>query len=51
MTGTMHEEAEKLKSILSTHKNVTFAHVGTITPAVGIHSGPRLLAIAILTEI
>ena len=51
MTGTMHEEAEKLKSILSTHKNVTFTHVGTITPAVGIHSGPRLLAIAILTEI
>ena len=50
MTGTMHEEAEKLKSILENHENTTFMYVGTITPAVGIHSGPKLLAVAILKE-
>lgn len=51
MTGTMHEEAEKLKNILESHKNTEFIHCGIITPAVGIHSGPRLLAVAILTEV
>lgn len=50
MTGTMHEEAKKMKSLLDNHPNVTFMHLGTITPAVGIHSGPRLLAVAILEE-
>lgn len=50
MTGTMHEEAEKLKALLMSHPHVKFMHLGTITPAVGIHSGPRLLAIAILSE-
>ncbi|MDV4149656.1 DegV family protein [Clostridium sp. AL.422] len=51
MTGTMHEEAEKLKEILQEHKNTTFMYKGTITPAVGIHSGPRLLAVAVMNEI
>ncbi|MDB1922571.1 DegV family protein [Clostridium tertium] len=51
MTGTMHEEAEKLKEILSSYENTTFIYKGTITPAVGIHSGPRLLAVAIMSEI
>lgn len=51
MTGTMHEEAEKLKEILSSHENTTFIYKGTITPTVGIHSGPRLLAVAIMSEI
>ena len=51
MTGTMHEEAERLKEILQEHKNTTFMYKGTITPAVGIHSGPRLLAVAVMNEI
>lgn len=51
MTGTMHEEAERLKEILEEHKNTTFIYKGTITPAVGIHSGPRLLAVAVMKEI
>ncbi|MGG7057424.1 DegV family protein [Clostridium tertium] len=51
MTGTMHEEAERLKEILSQHKNTTFMYKGTITPAVGIHSGPRLLAVAVMKEL
>mgnify|MGYP003167988056 CR=1 FL=1 len=51
MTGTMHEDAEKLKEILSSHENTTFIYKGTITPAVGIHSGPRLLAVAVMSEI
>jgi DegV family protein with EDD domain len=51
MTGTMHEEAEKLKEILSSYENTTFIYKGTITPAVGIHSGPRLLAVAVMSEI
>lgn len=50
MTGTMQEEAKKLESMLSSHKNTTFIYSGTITPAVGIHSGPKLLAVAVLKE-
>ena len=50
MTGTMEDEAKKLEDILSKHKNTTFMYSGTITPAVGIHSGPRLLAVAVLKE-
>ena len=50
MTGTMQEEAKKLEEILFKHKNTTFMYSGTITPAVGIHSGPRLLAVAVLKE-
>lgn len=50
MTGTMHEEANKLKETLENHINTTFIYKGTITPAVGIHSGPRLLAIAVMLE-
>ncbi|MBS5937410.1 DegV family protein [Clostridium sp.] len=50
MTGTMHEEANKLKELLENHINTTFMYKGTITPAVGIHSGPRLLAVAVMLE-
>lgn len=50
MTGTMHEEANKLKETLEKHINTTFIYKGTITPAVGIHSGPRLLAVAVMLE-
>lgn len=50
MTGTMHEEANKLKETLEKHINTTFMYKGTITPAVGIHSGPRLLAVAVMLE-
>ena len=50
MTGTMHKEAEELKAILEKHPNTTFMHCGTITPAVGIHSGPRFLAVAVMEE-
>lgn len=48
MTGTMQEEAEKLKAAISTHPNLLSIDIGTITPVVGIHSGPRLLAFTIL---
>lgn len=51
MTGTMHEEANKLKETLEKHINTTFMYKGTITPAVGIHSGPRLLAVAVMLEL
>ena len=50
MTGKMHKEAEELKTLLEKHHNTTFMHSGIITPAVGIHSGPRLLAVAVLEE-
>lgn len=50
MTGTMKEEAESMKKILESHPNTTFMYCGTITPAVGIHSGPRLLAVAVMEE-
>lgn len=50
MTGTMHKEAEELKTLLEKHHNTIFMHSGIITPAVGIHSGPRLLAVAVLEE-
>lgn len=51
MTGTMKDEAEKLKSILEKHENTNFMYVGTITPVVGIHSGPQLLAVAVMSEL
>lgn len=50
MTGTMKAEAESLRKILENHPNTIFMHCGTITPAVGIHSGPRLLAVAVMKE-
>jgi len=50
MTGTMLKEAEMLKEIFASHVNTTFLYSGTITPVVGIHSGPRLLAFAILKD-
>lgn len=50
MTGTMHKEAELLMEAFRKHPNTTFSYVGTITPVVGIHSGPRLLAMVMLQE-
>lgn len=50
MTGTMNEEAEILKEAFCKHHNTTFLYVGTITPVVGVHSGPRLLAFSIMEE-
>ncbi|MDF2614336.1 MAG: degV family protein [Clostridia bacterium] len=50
MTGTMHQEAEILKESFANHPNLVSASIGTITPVVGIHSGPRLLALVIMEE-
>lgn len=50
MTGTMHEEAKKFTDALKNHKNATSIYSGIITPVVGIHSGPKILAFAILEE-
>ncbi|WP_069998309.1 DegV family protein [Cellulosilyticum sp. I15G10I2] len=50
MTGTMLKEAEMLKEAFESHGNTTFLYVGTITPVVGIHSGPRLLALAVMKD-
>lgn len=48
MTGTMQREAESLKVKLSQHPNADDIYLGEITPVVGIHSGPQLLAVVIL---
>lgn len=48
MTGTMKEEAELLKAHLLQHTHTRFLYSGELTPVVGIHSGPRLLAFAAL---
>ena len=48
MTGTMLEEANQLKAAISTHPNLISIDIGIITPVVGIHSGPRLLAFTAL---
>ncbi len=50
MTGTMLKEAEILKNALIRHPNINFLRLGTITPVVGIHSGPRILGFAILED-
>ena len=50
MTGTMTEEADKMVSKFKVNPNVTKVYSGIITPAVGIHSGPRLLAVAVMIE-
>lgn len=50
MTGTMFEEAEELKKAFSTQDNATLLYSGIITPAVGIHCGPRALGIMLLSE-
>ena len=50
MTGTMTEEAEILKNALENHPNTTFMHIGIITPVVGIHSGPRLIGVVVMSE-
>lgn len=49
MTGTMKDEAFLLKEHLSNHPHTRFLHVGELTPVVGVHSGPALLAVAILS--
>lgn len=48
MTGTMPKEAEALKQALLSHPNAKDIYIGEITTVVGIHSGPQLLAVAIL---
>ncbi len=50
MTGTMLKEAEELKNAIIKHPNITFTHIGIITPVVGIHSGPKLLGFAIIED-
>lgn len=50
MTGTMFEEAEELKKAFSSQANATLLYSGIITPAVGIHCGPRALGIMLLSE-
>lgn len=50
MTGTMHDEAEKLKEIFKSHANTEFIYSGLITPAIGIHSGPQVLAVAVIKD-
>lgn len=50
MTGTMTEEADKMVSKFKVNPNVTKVYSGIITPAVGIHSGPRILAVAVMIE-
>ncbi len=50
MTGTMQEEAQLLKDTFLQHPNTISADIGIITPVVGIHSGPRLLALVIMEE-
>lgn len=50
LTGTMFEELEVLKEALANHPNTTFIHTGTLTPVLGVHSGPRILAFTILPE-
>ncbi|GKX67325.1 DegV family protein [Inconstantimicrobium mannanitabidum] len=50
MTGTMFEESEELKKAFSTQANATLLYSGIITPAVGIHCGPRALGIMLLSE-
>lgn len=50
MTGTMQEEAEKLKEVFEKNQNTESIFIGSFTPVVGIHSGPRIIAIAIMEE-
>ncbi|MGL5617149.1 MAG: DegV family protein [Sarcina sp.] len=50
MTGTMYEEAEKLKEAFEKNPNTESVYMGTFTPVIGIHSGPRIVAIAIMKE-
>lgn len=51
MTGTMHEEVARLKEAFGNHPNTTFLHTGSITPVVGIHSGPRIVGFAVMHEL
>ena len=50
MTGTMKEEAEKLLDAFKAHKNTTFDYMGTFTPVIGVHSGPKIIAFAVMNE-
>lgn len=50
LSGTMPEEAQMLKEALSTHPNANVFHVGTISPVIGIHSGPRAIGFGIVLE-
>ncbi len=50
MTGTMKEEADKLREYFSSHKNAEFIHQGVFTPVIGVHAGPRIVAFTVMEE-
>lgn len=50
MTGTMHDEARKLLDTLKAHKNSSLNYLGEFTPVVGVHSGPQIVAFAVMNE-
>ncbi|MPQ45255.1 DegV family protein [Clostridium tarantellae] len=50
VTGTMHEEAKKLKQVFKEHPNTTFLEIGILTPVLGIHSGPQLIGLVVMKE-
>lgn len=47
VTGTMHDEIEKLISLLKPNTNIMSLEKSIMTPVVGVHSGPRLLGIVV----
>ena len=50
MTGTMDEETKKLKEVFEKHPNTIEVMTGAFTPVIGVHSGPRIIAIGIIEE-
>lgn len=48
MTGTMHDEVQKLKESFEKNPNAMEVTTGTFTPVIGIHSGPRILAVGVM---
>ncbi|WP_297519980.1 DegV family protein [uncultured Clostridium sp.] len=50
MTGTMQGEANKLMDAFREHKNTTFEYMGMFTPVIGVHSGPKIIAFAVMNE-
>lgn len=47
MEGDSMEEAKKLYETLKTHHNINEIHLGTIGPALSVHTGPGLFGIVI----
>jgi DegV family protein with EDD domain len=48
--GAAIEEGKKLYQIFENEPNVTSIHFGDISPALGVHTGPGLLALIIVKE-